>query len=205
MSISLGLWTFLLSYLISIPLGVAKAVREGSRFDTATTLLVLVGFALPGLRARRAADRAVRGRHLPRLVSVARSHLRQLGEPELARAYRRLPVASRAAAHVLRDRQLRHDHVLTKNTFVEEIRKQYVLVARAKGRLRAQRAVQARVPQRADPDHHRLSGCIRRRLLRGIAADRDAVLARRPRVSRLRIDCPARLSRSCSARCTSSR
>ena len=47
-SISLGLWTFLLSYLISIPLGVAKAVREGSRFDAVTTLLVLIGFAIPG-------------------------------------------------------------------------------------------------------------------------------------------------------------
>src|SRR5206468_12721351 len=47
-SISLGLWTFLFSYLISIPLGVAKAVREGSRFDAATTLLVLIGYAIPG-------------------------------------------------------------------------------------------------------------------------------------------------------------
>jgi len=42
-SISLGLWAFLISYLISLPLGVAKAVREGSRFDVATSLLVLVG------------------------------------------------------------------------------------------------------------------------------------------------------------------
>jgi len=47
-SISLGLWTFLISYLISIPLGVAKAVREGSRFDTVTTLFVLIGYASPG-------------------------------------------------------------------------------------------------------------------------------------------------------------
>ncbi|HET9646114.1 MAG TPA: ABC transporter permease subunit, partial [Burkholderiaceae bacterium] len=47
-SISLGLWTFLLTYLISIPLGVAKAVREGHPFDTATTVLVLVGYAIPG-------------------------------------------------------------------------------------------------------------------------------------------------------------
>ena len=46
--------------------------------------------------------------------------------------------------------------MLTKNTFVEEIRKQYVLVARAKGPRGAPRAVQARVPQRADPDHHGL-------------------------------------------------
>src|SRR5262252_999163 len=47
-SISLGAWTFLISYLISIPLGVAKAVREGSRFDAWTSALVLVGYAIPG-------------------------------------------------------------------------------------------------------------------------------------------------------------
>ena len=47
-SISLGLWTFLFSYLISIPLGVAKAVYEGSRFDAMTTLVVLIGYAIPG-------------------------------------------------------------------------------------------------------------------------------------------------------------
>ena len=47
-SISLGLWTFLLSYLISVPLGVAKAMREGSRFDTVTTFFVLLGYSIPG-------------------------------------------------------------------------------------------------------------------------------------------------------------
>ena len=47
-SISLGLWTFLLSYAISIPLGVAKAVRAGSRFDMITSLVVLAGYAIPG-------------------------------------------------------------------------------------------------------------------------------------------------------------
>jgi microcin C transport system permease protein len=47
-SISLGLWTFFISYLIAVPLGVAKAVRAGSRFDLVTTLLVLVGYAIPG-------------------------------------------------------------------------------------------------------------------------------------------------------------
>src|SRR6185436_9022447 len=47
-SISLGLWTFFISYLIAVPLGVAKAVRAGTRFDLATTLLVLVGYAIPG-------------------------------------------------------------------------------------------------------------------------------------------------------------
>src|SRR4029453_1031727 len=46
-SISLGLWTMLLTYLISIPLGVAKAVRDGSRFDTWTSAVVIVGYAIP--------------------------------------------------------------------------------------------------------------------------------------------------------------
>ena len=47
-SISLGLWSFLLTYLISVPLGIAKAVRAESRFDTVTTFLVLLGNAIPG-------------------------------------------------------------------------------------------------------------------------------------------------------------
>src|SRR5471032_999615 len=47
-SITLGLWTVLLTYLISVPLGIAKAVRNGSRFDTATSVLVLTGYAIPG-------------------------------------------------------------------------------------------------------------------------------------------------------------
>ena len=46
-SISLGLWSTLLVYLISIPLGIAKAVRDGSRFDLATSAVVLVGYAIP--------------------------------------------------------------------------------------------------------------------------------------------------------------
>ena len=47
-SISLGLWSTILVYLISIPLGIAKAVRDGSRFDVASSAVVLVGYAIPG-------------------------------------------------------------------------------------------------------------------------------------------------------------
>src|SRR5471032_2210239 len=47
-SIRIGLWTFFLTYLISVPLGIAKAVRNGSRFDLATSLVVLIGYAIPG-------------------------------------------------------------------------------------------------------------------------------------------------------------
>src|SRR5213075_1048072 len=46
-SISLGIWTFLLTYLISVPLGIAKAVRAGSLFDTVTTFVILTGYAIP--------------------------------------------------------------------------------------------------------------------------------------------------------------
>src|SRR5262245_41343952 len=47
-SVSLGLWTTLLIYLVSIPLGVAKAVRDGSAFDVWTSGVVIVGYAIPG-------------------------------------------------------------------------------------------------------------------------------------------------------------
>ena len=47
-SISLGLWSFFIVYSISIPLGIAKAVRDGSHFDVITSTLVLIGYAIPG-------------------------------------------------------------------------------------------------------------------------------------------------------------
>src|SRR2546428_10866863 len=47
-SISLGIWMTLLSYLISIPLGIRKATREGTRFDTWTSGVIVVGYAIPG-------------------------------------------------------------------------------------------------------------------------------------------------------------
>ena len=46
-SISLGLWTTLLIYAISIPLGITKAVRDGSRFDAITSTVVTIGYAIP--------------------------------------------------------------------------------------------------------------------------------------------------------------
>ncbi|MGE5649073.1 MAG: ABC transporter permease subunit, partial [Bacillota bacterium] len=47
-SISIGMWTFFLTYFISLPLGIAKAVREGTRFDVATSIAVLIGYSIPG-------------------------------------------------------------------------------------------------------------------------------------------------------------
>ncbi|HWH84521.1 MAG TPA: ABC transporter permease subunit [Burkholderiaceae bacterium] len=132
-SISLGLWTFLVSYLIAIPLGIAKAVREGSRFDTISTLFVLIGFAIPGF---------VLGVFLIVLFAggsfwdifplrgLTSDNWSSLGWPARITDYfwhLTLPLICLVIGSfaILT--------MLTKNTFIEEMRKQYVLVARAKG------------------------------------------------------------------------
>jgi microcin C transport system permease protein len=132
-SMSLGLWSFVLSYLISVPLGIAKAVREGSRFDTVTTLLVLVGFAIPGF---------VLGVFLIVLFAggsffdvfplrgLTSDNWAQLAWPARITDYLwhlTLPLVCLVIG------SFAVMTMLTKNTFIEEMRKQYVLVARAKG------------------------------------------------------------------------
>jgi len=132
-SISLGMWTFLVSYLVSIPLGVAKAVREGTRFDAVTTLFVLLGYAIPGF---------VLGVLLIVLFAGGTFFdwfpLRGLTSDnwdELSWGARILDyfwhLAMPLACLVIGSFAVLT--MLTKNTFVEEMRKQYVLVARAKG------------------------------------------------------------------------
>ena len=132
-SMSLGLWTFLISYLISIPLGVAKAVREGSNFDVFTSFLVLLGYAIPGfvlgilLIVLFAGGSFYEVFPLRGLTSDNWAELSAWGKVKdyfwhLALPLTCLVITSFATVTLL-----------TKNTFVEEIRKQYVLVARAKG------------------------------------------------------------------------
>jgi len=132
-SISLGVWTLLVSYLISVPLGIAKAVRNGTRFDVATTVLVLLGYSIPGfmlgvfLIVMFAGGTFLEWFPLRGLVSDNWSDLAwgaRIGDYfwHLALPLTCLVVGSFAVLTML-----------TKNTFLEEIRKQYVLVARAKG------------------------------------------------------------------------
>lgn len=132
-SISLGLWTFFISYLISIPLGVAKAVREGSRFDLVSTFFVLLGYAIPGfvlailLIVLFAGGTFWEWFPLRGLTSDNFAELSAWGKVKdyfwhLAMPLTCLVIHSFAVVTLL-----------TKNTFLEEIRKQYVLVARAKG------------------------------------------------------------------------
>lgn len=130
-SISLGLSTFFLSYLVSVPLGIAKAVRAGSRFDTLTSLLVLVGYAIPGF-VLGVALLVIFGGQLQwfPLRGLTSSNWEQLSWWSQVVDYLwhiALPVtASVLGAFAVIT-------MLTKNAFLEEIRKQYVLTARAKG------------------------------------------------------------------------
>ncbi len=130
-SISLGLWTFFLSYLVSVPLGIAKAVRAGSRFDTLTSLLVLVGYAIPGFVLGVVLLVIFGGQlqwfPLRGLTSSDWETLSWGGKVVDYLWHITLPVtASVLGAFAVTT-------MLTKNAFLEEIRKQYVLTARAKG------------------------------------------------------------------------
>nr|WP_194713440.1 MULTISPECIES: microcin C ABC transporter permease YejB [Noviherbaspirillum]MBV0877999.1 microcin C ABC transporter permease YejB [Noviherbaspirillum sp. L7-7A] len=132
-SISIGLWTFFLTYFISVPLGVAKAIREGSRFDMVTSMLVLIGYSIPGfvlgvlLLVLFGGGSFVQWFPLRGLTSDNWETLSWGGKVLDYLWHITLPVtASVAGAFAVMT-------MLTKNTFLEEIRKQYVLTARAKG------------------------------------------------------------------------
>ena len=132
-SVSLGLWTFLISYLVSVPLGIAKAVRDGSGFDMATTLLVLVGYAIPGfvlgvlLIVVFAGGSFLDWFPLRGLTSDNWSELSWSARITDYFWHLTLPLICIVLG------SFAVMTMLTKNTFIEEIRKQYVLVARAKG------------------------------------------------------------------------
>jgi microcin C transport system permease protein len=130
-SISLGLWTFFISYLVAVPLGVAKAVRAVTRFDFVTTIAVLVGYAIPGF-VLGVALLVVFGGQLQwfPLRGLTSVNWDEMGWGARIVDYLwhiTLPVT----AMVLGSFAI--TTMLTKNAFLEEIRKQYVLTARAKG------------------------------------------------------------------------
>ena len=132
-SISLGLWSTLIAYAVSIPLGIRKAVRDGSRFDTWTSGVIIVGYAIPGflfavlLLVLFAGGSYFQWFPLRGLVS---DNWHELSWPARIADYFwhiTLPVlASTIAAFATLT-------LLTKNSFLEEIKKQYVMTAKAKG------------------------------------------------------------------------
>ena len=132
-SISLGLWSTLIIYLISIPLGIMKAVRDGSRFDVWSSAAVLIGYAIPGfLFAVLLVVLFAGGTFLQwfPLRGLASS-----GAENWSLAARLLDYAWHMALPtlVLVIGGFAGLTMLTKNAFLDEIGKQYVVTARAKG------------------------------------------------------------------------
>jgi microcin C transport system permease protein len=132
-SVSLGLWTTILVYLISIPLGIGKAVRDGSRFDIWTSAAVIVGYAIPGfLFAVLLVVVFAGGSFLDwfPLRGLVSENWEQMDWPNRIVDYFwhiALPVLAMVIGGFA------GLTLLTKNSFLEEINKQYVLTARAKG------------------------------------------------------------------------
>ena len=132
-SISLGLWSTLLIYMISIPLGIGKAVRDGEKFDIWTSAVVIIGHAIPGfLFAILLVVVFAGGSYLDwfPLRGLVSENWAELSWPDrivdyfwhMALPTTALVIGGFAALTML-----------TKNSFLEEIHKQYVVTARAKG------------------------------------------------------------------------
>jgi len=134
-SITLGLWSTLIAYMVSIPLGIRKATRDGTRFDTFTSGLIIVAYAIPGflfailllvLFAGGSYYQIFPARGLTSPQEVW-DQLSPIGKALDYLWHITLPViASTIAAFATLT-------LLTKNSFLDEIRKQYVMTARAKG------------------------------------------------------------------------
>ena len=132
-SITLGLWSTLIAYIVSIPLGIRKAVKDGSRFDTWTSGMIIVAYAIPGfLFAIMLLVLFAGGSYwqifpLRGLTSDNFEQLSLLGKIGDYFWHITLPVlASTISAFATLT-------LLTKNSFLDEIKKHYVMTARAKG------------------------------------------------------------------------
>ncbi len=132
-TISLGLWTTLIVYLVSIPLGIRKAVRDGSRFDIATSWIIIIGYAIPSflfailLIIVFAGGGYFQWFPLKGLTSDNWAEMSVLGKIGDYFWHITLPVIAMVISGFA------SLTMLTKNCFLDEISKQYVLTARAKG------------------------------------------------------------------------
>ncbi|CUH38223.1 Inner membrane ABC transporter permease protein YejB [Jannaschia seosinensis] len=132
-SITLGLWSTLIAYLISIPLGIRKAVRDGSTFDTWTSGVVIVAYAIPGFLFAILLLVLFAGGSYYQIFP-----LRGLTSPDWE-SYGPIRQAIDYVWHItlpvlaLTISAFAGLTLLTKNSFLDEIRKQYVVTAKAKG------------------------------------------------------------------------
>ena len=132
-SISLGLWTTLIVYLISIPLGIRKAIKDGSRFDIWSSGFVIIGNAIPGFLFAILLVVLFAGGSFWKLFPIrglVSQGWEQMSALELLVDYlwhMVLPIGSMVIGGFA------GLTMLTKNSFLEEINKQYVMTAKAKG------------------------------------------------------------------------
>jgi microcin C transport system permease protein len=132
-SITLGLWSTLIAYMISIPLGIRKAVRDGSQFDTWTSGVIIAAYAIPGflfailLMVLFAGGSYWQIFPLRGLYSSNWAELSLVGKILDYLWHIILPVTASTIA------SFATLTLLTKNSFLDEIKKQYVMTARAKG------------------------------------------------------------------------
>ena len=132
-SMSLGLWTFFLTYLICIPLGIAKAVRDGSRFDGISSLLILIGYAIPGFVMGILLLILFGGGSFWAVFPLGGMVSDDWDTYSTAQKisdylwHMLLPITASVVGNFA------VMTLLTKNVFLEEIRRQYVYTARAKG------------------------------------------------------------------------
>ena len=132
-SISLGLWTTLLVYLISIPLGIRKAIKDGSRFDIISSSIVTIGYAIPNflfaviLIVFFAGGRFYDIFPLRGLVSENFEELNLLAQIKDYFWHLTLPLLAMIVSGFA------GLTFLTKNSFIDQINQQYVMTARAKG------------------------------------------------------------------------
>src|SRR5437762_1993646 len=132
-SMSLGIWMTLLTYLISIPLGIRKSISDGSKFDTWTSAVIIVGFAIPGFLFAILLIILLAGGSFLNIFPLR--GLTSDGWAQFPWYWKiidyfwhiTLPLVSMALG------AFATMSLLTKNSFLDEIRKQYVMTARAKG------------------------------------------------------------------------
>jgi microcin C transport system permease protein len=132
-SITLGLWSTLITYMISIPLGIRKAIRDGTRFDTWTSVAIIVAYAIPGflfailLLVLFAGGSFYQLFPLRGLTSDNWEQLSVIGKVIDYLWHIILPVTAVTISGFATMT------LLTKNSFLDEISKQYVITAKAKG------------------------------------------------------------------------
>ncbi len=132
-SMSLGLWSFIIVYFTCIPLGISKAIRDGSTFDILSSSAILVGYAIPGFVLGIVLIVLFGGGSFFNIFPLRGMFSDNFSDMSLIEKvldylwHMVLPIVSSSVG------SLAVMTLLTKNSFLEEIRKQYVITARAKG------------------------------------------------------------------------